>query len=132
MAPSSIGTCRDGRFHRWDRQLQKRLGWRRCREESPPMFNTTRWNRLRYSLYAPVYDAVAERAFRRPRRLSLGQVPWQPGMRVPLGGAGTGLDLPWLPRDMEPHATALTPAMTRSTGRRAEARGIAEQAAVTD
>lgn len=96
------------------------------------MFNTTRWNRLRYSLYAPVYDAVVERAFRRPRRLSLGQVAWQPGMRVLLVGAGTGLDLPWLPRDVELHATDLSPAMVRRTARRAEALGMDVQAAVMD
>lgn len=40
------------------------------------MFNTTGWNRRRYTLYAPIYDAVAERAFRRARRVSLAQVHW--------------------------------------------------------
>ncbi len=88
------------------------------------MFNTTRWNRLRYSLYAPVYDAVAERALRRPRRTALGQVLWRPGMRVLLVGAGTGLDLPWLPRDVELHATDLSPAMVRRIARRAEGLGM--------
>ncbi|MBB3139447.1 class I SAM-dependent methyltransferase [Halomonas organivorans] len=84
------------------------------------MFNTTAWNRLRYDVYAPIYDAVAERAFRRARREALGQVHWRPGMRVLLVGAGTGLDLPWLPRDIELHATDLSPAMTRRLERRAE------------
>ncbi|ERS85063.1 MULTISPECIES: class I SAM-dependent methyltransferase [unclassified Halomonas] len=87
------------------------------------MFNTTGWNRRRYTLYAPIYDAVAERAFRRARRASLAQVHWRPGMRVLLVGAGTGLDLPFLPRDIELHATDLSPAMVRRLERRAEALG---------
>ncbi|MFP4263518.1 MAG: class I SAM-dependent methyltransferase [Halomonas sp.] len=87
------------------------------------MFNTTGWNRRRYTLYAPLYDAVADRAFRRARRVSLAQVHWRPGMRVLLVGAGTGLDLPFLPREIELHATDLSPAMVRRLERRAEALG---------
>ncbi|MGM0536062.1 MAG: class I SAM-dependent methyltransferase [Pseudomonadota bacterium] len=96
------------------------------------MFNTTAWNRVRYGLYAPVYDLVANRAFRAARRLALGQVTWEPGMRVLLVGAGTGLDLPWLPRDVELHATDLSPAMVRRLGSRAEALGRDVQAEVMD
>jgi len=84
------------------------------------MFNTTAWNRLRYTAYAPFYDAVAARAFRRPRRIALGQVDWEPGMRVLLVGAGTGLDLPFLPYDIELHATDIAPAMVKRTAKRAE------------
>lgn len=96
------------------------------------MFNTTGWNRRRYSLYAPIYDAVAERAFRRARRASLSQVLWHPGMRVLLVGAGTGLDLPFLPRDIELHATDLSPAMVRRLEHRAEALGMDVQAEEMD
>jgi len=96
------------------------------------MFNTTGWNRRRYSLYAPIYDAVAERAFRRARRASLTQVLWHPGMRVLLVGAGTGLDLPFLPRDIELHATDLSPAMVRRLEHRAEALGMDVQAEEMD
>ncbi|EHJ93702.1 class I SAM-dependent methyltransferase [Vreelandella boliviensis] len=85
------------------------------------MLNTTEWNRLRYTIYAPFYDAVATRAFRRPRRIALGQVDWEPGMRVLLVGAGTGLDLPFLPHDIELHATDIAPAMVKRTAKRAEA-----------
>ncbi|WP_235041313.1 class I SAM-dependent methyltransferase [Vreelandella profundi] len=84
------------------------------------MFNTTAWNRLRYTAYAPFYDAVANRAFRKPRRIALGQVDWEPGMRVLMVGAGTGLDLPFLPHDIELHATDLAPAMVKRTAKRAE------------
>ncbi|MGE6605980.1 class I SAM-dependent methyltransferase [Halomonas sp. NPDC076908] len=84
------------------------------------MFNTTVWNRLRYTAYAPFYDAIATRAFRRPRRIALGQVDWEPGMRVLMVGVGTGLDLPFLPHDIELHATDLAPTMVKRTAKRAE------------
>ncbi|GAA3892857.1 class I SAM-dependent methyltransferase [Halomonas cibimaris] len=87
------------------------------------MFNTTAWNRIRYDLYAPVYDAVAERALRQARRASLSQIEWRPGMRVLLVGAGTGLDLPWLPDDIALYATDLSPAMVRRLQKRADALG---------
>ncbi|ATJ81471.1 class I SAM-dependent methyltransferase [Halomonas beimenensis] len=96
------------------------------------MLNTTAWNRLRYDLYAPVYDAVAERVFRRARREALGQVHWRPGMRVLVVGAGTGLDLPWLPRNVELHASDLSPAMVRRLAHRAEALGRDVDTAVMD
>ncbi|WP_136248364.1 class I SAM-dependent methyltransferase [Halomonas borealis] len=96
------------------------------------MRNTTAWNRRRYDLYAPVYDAVAERAFRRARREALAQVPWRPGMRVLLVGAGTGLDLPWLPHDIELHATDLSPAMLRRLEQRAASQALDVRATVMD
>ncbi|QFT83808.1 hypothetical protein FIU88_02365 [Halomonas sp. THAF12] len=96
------------------------------------MLNTTAWNRRRYDAYAPIYDAVAERAFRRARQTALKQVHWRPGLRVLLVGAGTGLDLPWLPRDIELHATDLSPAMVRRLERRAEALHRDVQAKVMD
>lgn len=85
------------------------------------MFNTTAWNRLRYTAYAPFYDAVAARVFQKPRRIALDQVDWEQGMRVLLVGAGTGLDLPFLPHDIEVHATDIVPAMVQRTAKRAEA-----------
>jgi len=84
------------------------------------MVNTTAWNRLRYSIYAPMYDLVATKAFRKPRRSALSQVDWEPRMRVLLVGAGTGLDLPYLPRELEIHLTDLTPAMVTRARERAE------------
>lgn len=85
------------------------------------MLNTTHWNRLRYTAYAPMYDTIAERVFRRPRRIALGQVDWQPGMRVLLVGAGTGLDIPFIPSDIELHITDLCPAMIKRSQQRAQA-----------
>ncbi|WP_458524401.1 class I SAM-dependent methyltransferase [Onishia taeanensis] len=96
------------------------------------MFNTTGWNRLRYSLYAPVYDLVAERAFRRARRQALSAVDWTPRQRVLIVGAGTGLDLPWLPRSIELHGTDLSPAMVRRFRARADRLGFDASARVMD
>lgn len=84
------------------------------------MLNTTRWNQLRYTAYAPLYDAMTARVLSRPRRIALGQVDWEPSMRVLLVGAGTGLDLPYLPHELEIHLTDLTPAMVKRARERAE------------
>lgn len=84
------------------------------------MINTTAWNRLRYTAYAPLYDLLAARTFCKPRRTALGQVDWELGMRVLLVGAGTGLDLPYLPHEIETHLTDLTPAMVKRARERAE------------
>lgn len=96
------------------------------------MFNTTGWNRWRYSLYAPVYDLVADRAFRRARRQALDCVEWQAGQRVLIVGAGTGLDLPWLPRSIELHGTDLVPAMVRRFQTRSDRLGFDASARVMD
>lgn len=88
------------------------------------MLNTTAWNRLRYSLYAPVYDFVADRTFRRARRRSLDAVDWAPGQRVLIVGAGTGLDLPYLRRDIELHGNDLSPAMVERFRARADHLGF--------
>jgi phosphatidylethanolamine/phosphatidyl-N-methylethanolamine N-methyltransferase len=53
--------------------------------------------RLSYSLAAPVYDVLIERAMRKFRRQSLRALPTDTGKRVLISGAGTGLDLPLLP-----------------------------------
>jgi ubiquinone/menaquinone biosynthesis C-methylase UbiE len=71
--------------------------------------NLITWNRLRYTLWAPLYDFVAR--FGRQRRRSIGLLGLQPGERVLLVGAGTGADLPLIPAGVEVLATDLTPAM---------------------
>ena len=71
--------------------------------------NLTAWNRLRYTLWAPLYDFVAR--FGRQRRRSIALLGLQPGERVLLVGAGTGADLPLIPAGVEVLATDLTPAM---------------------
>lgn len=93
--------------------------------------NTTGWNRLRYSLYAPVYDAVA-RVFARDRRRAVALVAPERGERVLIVGAGTGLDLEFLPEGCEITAVDLSPAMVRRIRRRAARLGLTVEARVMD
>jgi len=74
------------------------------------LLNTNRWNRLRYSLWAPVYDRLVG-SFERARADSLRRLELRPGERVLVVGAGTGADLPHLPGGCPALVTDLTPAM---------------------
>ena len=71
---------------------------------------TNAWNRLRYTLWAPVYDIVGRR-FDGRRRESLRLLDPRRGERILIVGAGTGADLPYLPEGCVVIATDLTPAM---------------------
>jgi phosphatidylethanolamine/phosphatidyl-N-methylethanolamine N-methyltransferase len=71
---------------------------------------TNAWNRMRYTLWAPVYDIVGRR-FDGRRRESLRLLDPRPGERVLIVGAGTGADLPYLAQGCIVVATDLTPAM---------------------
>ena len=74
--------------------------------------NTNRWNRLRYTFWAPLYDLVGRR-FDGQRQRSLKLLDPQPRDRVLLVGAGTGADLPYLSYGCRVLATDLTKAMLR-------------------
>lgn len=84
------------------------------------MKQSSRLNRARYALYAPVYDWVA-RPFRGGRRRALERLDVGPGERVLLVGCGTGEDLVHMPDGVEVVALDITPAMVRRTRRRADA-----------
>jgi phosphatidylethanolamine/phosphatidyl-N-methylethanolamine N-methyltransferase len=71
-----------------------------------------------YTLIAPLYDAVVERASREPRLQSLRRLPADPRTRVLVNGIGTGLDLPHLPPGPAYFATDLTAAMLGRARRR--------------
>lgn len=78
------------------------------------------WNRLRYTFWAPAYDAIAGAAgFDAARRLSIGRLQLAPGDRVLIVGAGTGLDLEFLPSNVHVTAIDVTPAMLKQLERRA-------------
>lgn len=85
--------------------------------------NNNSWNRLRYTLYTPVYDLVG-RYFAPYRQASIEGLKLQPGERVVLLGAGTGLDLPYLPKEADILATDLTPSMVSAMEARAKELGL--------
>lgn len=81
------------------------------------------WNRLRYTFYAPLYDQLVGRLgpFTRGRRRAFELARLQPGERLLLVAAGTGLDLPLVPAGVSVLATDITPAMLARLESRARA-----------
>lgn len=78
------------------------------------------WNRLRYTLWAPAYDVIANAAgFDAARRLSVERLRLVPGNRVLIVGAGTGQDLPHFPLNVDLAAVDVTPAMLKRLEHRA-------------
>lgn len=78
------------------------------------IFSTNRWNRFRYTLYAPGYD-FAGRIFSKSRNKSIRELGISPGDEVLIVGAGTGLDLEFITEDCHITATDITPAMITQT-----------------
>jgi ubiquinone/menaquinone biosynthesis C-methylase UbiE len=75
-------------------------------------------------VWAPVYDLIAGAAgFDDARRTSIGRLRLTSGARVLIVGAGTGLDLEYLPAGVDVTAVDVTPAMLRRFERRAQAAG---------
>jgi ubiquinone/menaquinone biosynthesis C-methylase UbiE len=94
---------------------------------------TDMWDRIRYSIWAPVYDALARVAgFDEARRVSIERLRLETGDRALIVGAGTGLDLEFLPSGVEVAAIDVTPAMLRRLERRAAAAGRSVTARVMD
>jgi phosphatidylethanolamine/phosphatidyl-N-methylethanolamine N-methyltransferase len=82
------------------------------------------WNQLRYTLWAPFYDSVvAAVGFGPSRSRSIEYLRLQPGDRVLIVGAGTGLDLGFLPPGIDLTAVDVTPAMLTRLERRAAQTG---------
>jgi ubiquinone/menaquinone biosynthesis C-methylase UbiE len=91
------------------------------------------WNRLRYTAWAPVYDAAARAAgFDAARRLSIERLRLASDARVLVVGAGTGLNLAFLPSHADVTAVDVTPAMLKQLERRAAAAGRPVTARVMD
>ena len=72
--------------------------------------NTNTWNKIRYTLYTPGYDLIA-RHFKDSRKKSINSLGVKSGDKVLIIGAGTGLDLEFLPKDCLIIATDITPSM---------------------
>ena len=78
------------------------------------LINTNRWNRIRYTFYAPGYD-MAARIFSKSRNKSIRTLGINPKDEVLIVGAGTGLDLEFIHEDCHITATDITPAMIERT-----------------
>lgn len=85
--------------------------------------DSLRWNKIRYTLYAPIYDRIAG-LFASSRKKSIAKLQLKPGNKVLLIGAGTGLDLPYLPEGVIALATDLTPAMLEKCSTQKLAAGV--------
>lgn len=81
------------------------------------LVNSNRWNRFRYTLYAPGYDILA-RIFSKSRNNSICELGINPHDEVLIVGAGTGLDLEFISEDCHITATDITPAMIARTLKR--------------
>jgi ubiquinone/menaquinone biosynthesis C-methylase UbiE len=91
------------------------------------------WNRLRYTVWAPAYDTIARAAgFDTARRLSIDRLRLASGDRVLIIGAGTGLDLDFLPSNVHVTAIDVTPPMLKHLERRAAATGRAVTTRIMD
>ena len=91
------------------------------------------WNRLRYTVWAPTYDVIARAAgFDTARRLSIERLRLVSGDRVLIVGAGTGLDLDFVPSNVDVTAIDVTPAMLKQLERRAAVTGRSVTARIMD
>ncbi|WP_162052716.1 class I SAM-dependent methyltransferase [Pontibacter pamirensis] len=94
--------------------------------------NTNTWNRIRYTLYLPVYDFIADRIFRKYRQQSINLLHAKPTDAILLLGAGTGLDLPCLQGYTNLTAIDITPGMIARLRERAQQLDLPVQAQVMD
>lgn len=70
-----------------------------------------------YTLIAPIYDLVVDRATRHARRASLAALGDVTGKRILIAGIGSGLDIPLLPQGADYVGLDVTPAMLRRARR---------------
>lgn len=85
-----------------------------------------------YTLWAPVYDFFAGPLFVDFRRRAIASLELKPGSRLLIPGVGTGLDFPYLPRDVEIVGSDLNETMLARARRRADALGFAVRLETAD
>lgn len=95
------------------------------------MRQTERLNRIRYRLYAPVYDLVAK-PLQRGRQRAIERLELDEDDRILILGAGPGVDLEYLPEAASVTAVDITPAMVRRAESRGERLGLDLDARVGD
>ncbi len=72
-----------------------------------------------YSLIAPFYDAILEKTTAPIRQQSIAQIDQLENKKTLLVGIGTGLDIPYLPKNADITGIDITPAMLRKARQRA-------------
>lgn len=75
-----------------------------------------------YTLLAPIYDIVVDRATRSLRQQSLAKIASRTDSDILITGIGTGLDIPFLDQHASYTAIDLTPAMLKKAEQRARQR----------
>ncbi len=95
------------------------------------MISLTDWNRIIYAAWAPFYDVLVM-ALESKRKKSLELARIKPTENVLLLGAGTGLDLKYLPRDASVSAVDITPGMIKRLKKRSDDLGMKVNAQVMD
>jgi len=95
------------------------------------IFNTNTWNRIRYTLYLPIYDLIAG-VFAKRRQQSIAKLTVDKDAKILIVGAGTGLDLPYLKNYHNITAIDLTPGMLEMLRWRARRLGMEVEAKVMD
>jgi len=93
--------------------------------------NTNIWNKARYTLYTPGYDLIA-RYFHDSRKKSIDSLGIKAGYKILIIGAGTGLDLEFLPTNCEITATDITPSMVEKIRKRNQSLNLNVQPIVMD
>ena len=79
--------------------------------------NTNAWNKIRYTIYSPGYDLAAG-ILKESRKKSIESLNIKTGDKVLIIGAGTGLDLEFLPKNCLITATDITPSMINKINKR--------------
>ncbi|MFT5183724.1 MAG: phosphatidylethanolamine/phosphatidyl-N-methylethanolamine N-methyltransferase [Flavobacteriales bacterium] len=93
--------------------------------------NTNRWNIIRYTVYLPIYDALAS-VFSGYRKQSIDLLKLTHKQRILIIGAGTGADLEYLEGQADITAVDLTPGMISRLKIRASKLHLAVDARVMD
>ena len=93
--------------------------------------NTNSWNKIRYTLFAPGYDSLAG-YFKDSRKKSIDSLDIKPGDKILIIGAGTGLDLDYMPTDCDIIATDITQSMVDRIEKRNKILNLRVQAMTMD
>lgn len=94
-------------------------------------FNNNLINKIRYTVYTPIYDHVAS-VLEDTRKQSIDSLHLYGKENILIVGGGTGLDFTYLPNGVNITATDLTPSMVRKMAQRSESLHITPNLMVMD